>query len=99
MKHTNTQMASWTQLRHDTILYVKQSYTSVPSCYYPAGFVEPVVPFWAQMEATARRSADLLEGTPFPADVQPTQAKQVKFLRAFADRMGRLKAVAEKQLA
>lgn len=99
MKQLNTQLASWTQLRHDTILYVKQSYTAEPSCYYPAGFVEPVVPFWAQMEATAARSADLLGRTPFPPAVAATQTKQVKFLRAFSAQMGRLKAVAVKQLA
>ncbi len=33
MKQTNTQMASWTQLRYDTILYVKQSYTEGLVCY------------------------------------------------------------------
>lgn len=98
MKQTNTQMASWTQLRHDTILYVKQSYTPGLVCYYPAGFVEPVVPFWERMGATASRSADLLEKTPFPDAVKPTQAKQVTFLRAFAKQMGKLAVVAEKQL-
>jgi Protein of unknown function (DUF3160) len=98
MKQTNTQMASWTQLRHDSILYVKQSYTDGAMCYYPAGFVEPVLPFWARMEAMAGRSADLLERTPFPPAVQATQTKQVGFLRKFATQMGRLKVVAEKQL-
>ncbi len=98
MKQTNTQMASWTQLRHDTILYVKQSYSVIASCYYPTGFVEPVVPFWAQMDAMASRSADLLEQTPFPEQVQATQAKQVKFFRAFATEMGKLTVIAEKQL-
>ncbi len=97
-KQTNTQMASWSQLRHDTILYVKQSYTATAMCYYPAGFVEPVVPFWAQMDAMASRSATLLEETPFPDAVKPTQAKQVKFLRNFATQMGKLTTVAEKQL-
>ncbi len=67
-------------------------------CYYPAGFVEPVVPFWAAMDAMASRSATLLEQTPFPDRVKATQTKQVKFLRAFATQMGKLRAVAEKQL-
>lgn len=98
MKQTNTQLASWSQLRHDSILYVKQSYTSGAACYYPAGFVEPVVPFWTQMETMSKRSADLLEKTPFPVGVQATQTKQVQFLRNFATQMGRLKIVAEKQL-
>ncbi|MBY0456379.1 MAG: DUF3160 domain-containing protein [Gemmataceae bacterium] len=99
MKQTNTQMASWTQLRHDTILYVKQSFSGVAMCYYPAGFVEPVVPFWAQMSAMASRSADLIEQTPFPDAVKPTQSRQVKFLRDFSTRMSQLRAIAEKQLA
>jgi hypothetical protein len=99
MKNTNTQLASWTQLRHDTILYVKQSYTVGATCYYPAGYVEPVVPFWAAMDNMASRSAALIEQTPFPEMMKPTQAKQVKFLRDFALRMGQLRGIAEKQLA
>src|SRR5262249_11831919 len=41
MKTLNTQLASWTQLRHDTILYAKQSYANSDSCMFPAGFIEP----------------------------------------------------------
>ncbi len=66
MKTLNTQLASWTQLRHDTILYVKQSYTSGAECEYPAGFVEPNVPFWSRFEKMATLAADLIEKTPFP---------------------------------
>jgi hypothetical protein len=99
MKQTNTQLASWGQLRHDTILYVKQSYTSGAMCYYPAGYVEPVAPFWRQMQATATRAADLLARTPFPPAVQPTRTKQVAFFRQFAAQMDRLKRVADRQQA
>ena len=98
MKQTNAQLASWSQLRHDSILYVKQSYTAGAECYYPTGFIEPVIPFWVQMEAMAKRSADLMERTPFPPAAKPTQVKQVQFLRHFAAQMGRLKVVAQKQL-
>src|SRR5205814_2006955 len=28
----NTQLASWAELRHDTLLYAKQSYTAIPLC-------------------------------------------------------------------
>ena len=45
MKTLNTQLASWTQLRHDTILYAKPSYTGMLICMYPSGFVEPRVEF------------------------------------------------------
>jgi hypothetical protein len=37
----NTQLASWAELRHDTILYVKQSYTSGDACEFPDGYVDP----------------------------------------------------------
>jgi hypothetical protein len=49
-------LASWTELRHDTILYAKQSYT--PSCTAippqpepVVGYVEPVPEFYARMLA------------------------------------------------
>jgi hypothetical protein len=58
MRTLNTQLASWTQLRHDTILYAKQSYTDFSACVYPTGFVEPRLEFWQRMRATASRAAD-----------------------------------------
>ena len=45
-------LASWTQLRHDTILYAKQSYGvaagSAPS-EPPPGYIEPVPVFWGRL--------------------------------------------------
>ncbi|MBD1868783.1 DUF3160 domain-containing protein [Cyanobacteria bacterium FACHB-471] len=66
MKTLNTQLASWTQLRHDTILYVKQSATISSTCFYPAGFVEPRLTFWEQFQRMAERTAQLIEKIPFP---------------------------------
>lgn len=37
----NTQLVAWSQLRHDNILYGKQSYTASVMCSYPHGYVEP----------------------------------------------------------
>jgi hypothetical protein len=65
MKTLNTQLASWTQLRHDTLLYVKQSYTAGGSCIYPMGFVEPRVEFWNRLGRMAARTAELISGLPF----------------------------------
>jgi len=55
-KELNTALASWTELRHDTILYAKQSYTptleSAPPPLKPVvGYVEPVPKFYARMLA------------------------------------------------
>ncbi|MBC8124246.1 MAG: DUF3160 domain-containing protein, partial [Candidatus Kapabacteria bacterium] len=41
-KSINTQLGSWAELRHDNLLYGKQSYTGGLGCFYPKGFVEPV---------------------------------------------------------
>lgn len=42
----NTQLASWAELRHDTILYVKQSYTTTALCEFPDARVEPYPEFY-----------------------------------------------------
>lgn len=41
-KGLNTQTASWAELRHDTLLYVKQSYSGGNGCEYIDAYVEPV---------------------------------------------------------
>ena len=51
-----TTLGSWAELRHDTILYAKQSYTPVPSSIPPqpkpvVGYVEPVPQFYVRMLA------------------------------------------------
>jgi hypothetical protein len=66
MKALNTQLASWSQLRHDTVLYVKPSYTGVPTCDYPAGYVEPVPHFWARLGKMATRAADRIDKASYP---------------------------------
>src|SRR6185436_1491987 len=50
----NTQLASWAQLRHDTILYVKQSYTTGAACEFPEAYVDPYPAFYARLAAYAR---------------------------------------------
>ncbi|MCK6613663.1 MAG: DUF3160 domain-containing protein [Ignavibacteriaceae bacterium] len=37
----NTQLTSWSQLRHDNLLYAKQSYTGGSICSYPYVYLEP----------------------------------------------------------
>jgi len=59
-KQLNAALASWTQLRHDTILYAKQSstpgYTSIPP--QPIGYVEPVPEFYGRLLALTRMTRD-----------------------------------------
>ncbi len=56
-KELNTALGSWAQLRHDTILYAKQSYTvgitsvKSPSIIETKGYVEPVPEFYNALYA------------------------------------------------
>ncbi|MBN2312921.1 MAG: DUF3160 domain-containing protein [Sedimentisphaerales bacterium] len=49
----NTQLASWIQLRHDNLLYAKQSFTSGYSCSYPCAYVEPFPEFYQHLNNLA----------------------------------------------
>ena len=50
----NTQLASWAQLRHDNLLYAKQSYTGgIITCSYPYGYVEPFPQLYLNLKTIA----------------------------------------------
>lgn len=66
MKNLTTQVASWTQLRHDTVLYAKQSYTPPFLCSYPYGFVEPRPEFWRSMKRLADIAGSAIARLPIP---------------------------------
>lgn len=57
----NTQMASWAELRHDTILYAKQSYTAGAVCEFPDAFVDPYPAFYAAVAAFAAKGQAALQ--------------------------------------
>jgi hypothetical protein len=66
MKTLNTQMASWTELRHDALLYAASPYTPPLTCGYPAGFVEPRPEFWQRIKALANLAATNVAALPLP---------------------------------
>ncbi len=56
-KQLNTALASWTELRHDTILYAKQSYSATVTSMPPApdpGYAEPLPEFYQRLIDLAR---------------------------------------------
>jgi hypothetical protein len=113
MKDLNTQLASWTQLRHDTVLYAKQSYTDPVLCSYPAGFVEPRPLFWQRMRVMAQRTRGLLAelpssgtvvlqgngGYPMTISLGTVYSNRLAFLDNFAAKMNVLQGISEKELA
>jgi hypothetical protein len=60
-KELNTAMGSWTQLRHDFILYGKQTYVPAPAAWGP-GLVEPVPATFARLADLCDQVSDVLEG-------------------------------------
>ncbi|MFW9976721.1 MAG: DUF3160 domain-containing protein [Candidatus Thorarchaeota archaeon] len=61
-KQLMTALATWTELRHDTILYAKQSYSytyGMPSV--PKGYVEPFPDLYARLASLCRMMVDGLE--------------------------------------
>ncbi|PYI87121.1 MAG: hypothetical protein DME26_07155, partial [Verrucomicrobia bacterium] len=113
LKTLNTQLASWTQLRHDTILYAKQSYTDGGLCVYPTGYVEPRLEFWGRLRAMASRAADQVAALKYEGSYEvldpdgletnvvmltAIQSRQVNHLRSFATIIARLEDLASKEL-
>lgn len=99
MKTLNTQLASWTQLRHDTILYAKPSYTGGGKCWFPAGYVEPRPVFWRSLEQMARRTRDLLSRLELVPGLEEIRRRQTEHLDHFAATTATLRSMAEKELA
>lgn len=97
----NTQLASYTQLRHDTVLYAKQSVTMGTRCEYADGFVDPYPEFWSRMQELANKTADLVEGsvdmTTEDATGPSWQQNSTHFFRQFAATMKTLDEITRLQ--
>jgi hypothetical protein len=100
-KELQTGLASWAELRHDTILYAKQSMTAGIICEYPEGYVEPYPDFFATLAGLARQAGSFL-ADPALAPANPQRAAPLtpsQFFERFAKTMDRLEAIARKELA
>lgn len=60
----STQLASWAELRHDTILYVKQSYSTGSICEFPDAYVDPYPEFYARLGTLAEAINASAQGLP-----------------------------------
>lgn len=93
----NTQLASWTELRHDNLLYAKQSYTGGSFCSFPYGYVEPVPDFYRHLADFAARGAVTFAGLP-PGSWEQIDLIDDFFLR-MEEIMNILAGISEKELA
>ena len=72
----NTQLASWAELRHDTILYVKQSYTAGSTCEFPDAYVDPYPEFYASLGQFGAQGAEIVAALDFSD--QPWLAERIE---------------------
>ncbi len=94
----NTQLASWAELRHDTILYAKQSYTGGASCEFPDAYVEPYPALFAAIGAYARLGGERLATLDLSAQPWLAEAIARHFTRT-EEIAARLQGLAEAQRA
>ncbi len=91
-----TQLASWAELRHDNLLYTKQSFTVELGCEYPAAYVDPYPAFYGKLATLATRLRKTISALPYRA----TRADAIDhYLAGMAKTMARLQAIAERERA
>jgi len=88
----NTQLASWAELRHDNLLYAKQSYTAGGACSYPCGYVEPFPVFYERVDTLMKVAGQFFQTAP-----QELQYLSEYFQNA-AQICGTLASIAHKEL-
>jgi hypothetical protein len=96
-KTMSSQLASWTHLRHNTVLYVKQSGTGGALCSFPYSYVEPNLAAWQALATMAGSTADLLEELLGPEPF--ASIGKYAYLRNFQSTCDTLAGIVAKQLS
>lgn len=86
----NTQLGSWAQLRHDTLLYAKQSYTGIPACEFPDAYIEPYPEFFQALVRFAERGAELVSVAEDNEFLAPRISQYFDSLRSTASLLGQM---------
>ncbi|MDI6591813.1 MAG: DUF3160 domain-containing protein [Patescibacteria group bacterium] len=100
-KELNTALASWSELRHDTILYVKQSYTMAEKGGGEeeppiVGYVEPVPEFYARLLTLTKMTNKGLKGLVPQEELEKLQIEYA--LDRFSEILSRLLEISKKEL-
>ncbi|MGA1870782.1 MAG: DUF3160 domain-containing protein [bacterium] len=98
-KELTTALASWAELRHDTILYAKQSYTRKVSWYIPSapekpvvGYIEPVPEFYNRLLSLTKMTIKGLD------DMEVLDSSARYRLDSLESILGRLVVLSENEL-
>jgi hypothetical protein len=91
-----TQLGSWSELRHDTILYAKQSYSTFIICEFPDAYVDPYPEVFQRLV----QSSDL--GVSVVTRLQRVTGKKLDGVRAYFEgakqTFSKLQLMAEREL-
>jgi hypothetical protein len=94
----NTQLTSWAELRHDNILYGKQSYTGGTGCSYPYTFIEPYPALYEKLQLFAQNAADFFQEV-FDGTQLSSNNYIISYYTGYEKIMGIFKSIARKELA
>jgi hypothetical protein len=86
----NTQLVSWAELRHDNVLYARSSLTSMATCEYPDGYIDPYPAFYSAMEAIAVQGTASLAAL---ARVHPPDPRLASYFESMRQTMARLRQI------
>jgi len=99
-KELNTALASFTELRHDTILYVKQSYTMAEMGGFLepkiVGYVEPAPEFYARLLTLTKMTNKGLKGLVPQEELEKLKIEPA--LEKFSEILERLLEISKKEL-
>ncbi|NBC81888.1 MAG: DUF3160 domain-containing protein [Bacteroidetes bacterium] len=88
----NTQLTSWAELRHDNILYAKQSYTGATGCSFPYTYIEPYPSLYQKIKKIAYDAQHFFD------DLLGSDHKITRFYESYGNLMSHFTNIAEKEL-
>jgi hypothetical protein len=94
----NTQLTSWAQLRHDNILYGKQSYTGGTGCSFPYTYIEPYPEFYGRLQSFSENTSDFFQKVLSGSDFT-SKNSIITYYTRYAEIMGIFKEIARKELS
>lgn len=86
----NTQLASWAELRHDTILYAKSSYGSSILCEFPDVYVDPYPRFYQALADLGMRGVTMVNSLPATTPLMGNAAAYFEHLTQVAFMLGEM---------
>lgn len=101
LEKLNTQLASWSELRHDNLLYAKQSYTSSNACSHPEGYVEPNPDFFKRMKRLAEIAGNKFKeiNNKLSEELGDSQRNPVYYFQRMYEICDTLEIIANKELS